>query len=262
MIRRRHPLRPPRLLRKPGLPAVAVLCSRWHRRHRRCSSLIYAVCYTVSYAGADALNAIVVDAQHPELFSAFSLARHSVMTEPCSPLIRLLGFNNGHLRSPAADCRRHLGIYLTENAGAFFGVRPLSRPTSSHPMQRTAATPSLFSTTPLSGRLLRRRSPRHRATLEIDHAPTHHRVHAAQLSHSVTPPVSAMSHCRAVLMRAVANVPPLLPAVDKLRRTSQWRPPTGARAYPARDQKQHSGVSAWHLALQPIIVLTRKPAAP
>lgn len=92
-------------------------------------SLIYAVLlHPFPYAGADRItNPIMIDDQHPDGFWYFELSKPQ-LDEVClaAPVDSVLGFNNAHLEISNDGLQEDIsGIYLTENAETFFGVRPL-----------------------------------------------------------------------------------------------------------------------------------------
>jgi hypothetical protein len=118
------------LRRNPGFAAVAVLSlALGIGATTAMFSLIYAVLlHPFPYAGADRImNPILIDKQHPDDWSWFSLSKPQ-MDELClaAPVDSMLGFNNTPMEITSGALPEGIsGIYLTENAGTFFGVRPL-----------------------------------------------------------------------------------------------------------------------------------------
>ncbi|MGC2297305.1 MAG: ABC transporter permease, partial [Acidobacteriaceae bacterium] len=118
------------LRRNPGFAAVAVLSlALGIGATTAMFSLIYAVLlHPFPYAGADRImNPILIDKQHPDDWSWFSLSKPQ-MDELClaAPVDSVLGFNNTPMEITRGALPEGIsGIYLTENAGTFFGVHPL-----------------------------------------------------------------------------------------------------------------------------------------
>ena len=118
------------LRRNPGFAAVAVLSlALGIGATTAMFSLIYAVLlHPFPYAGADRImNPHFILAQHPDVFQWFTLSEAQLDDlRLAAPVDSVLGFNNSHMEitggAPPEDI---WGIYLTENAGTFFGVRPL-----------------------------------------------------------------------------------------------------------------------------------------
>jgi predicted permease len=92
-------------------------------------SLIYAVLlHPFPYAGADRIvNPIIVDPQHPDQYSWFTVSKAQLDDmRLAAPVDSVLGFNGSSMEvTGGALPEGILGVYLTENAGSFFGVRPL-----------------------------------------------------------------------------------------------------------------------------------------
>jgi predicted permease len=219
-------------------------------------SLIYAVLlHPFPYAGADRItNPILIDPQRPDEFSYFELSKPQMDEVSLAASVdSVLGFNNGHLEITSDGLPEDIaGVYLTENADTFFGVRPLlgrmiEPSDAGHPVVvlNYRFWQSRFSADPhVIGR-----------TLEMDHA--------AYTIVGVMPRSFAFNdiggvgdvYLPASLMRVVPNGPrEYLPWI-KLR---QHVPVAAANAVlepiVRGIKKQQSKVPAWHLALQPIIV--------
>src|SRR5689334_6338611 len=118
------------LRRNPGFAAVAVLSlALGIGATTAMFSLIYAVLlHPFPYAGADRImNPVVIDEQHPDEPSWFPLAKAQFDELGfAAPVDSLLGFNNDHMEITGGGLPESItGVYLTENAETFFGVRPL-----------------------------------------------------------------------------------------------------------------------------------------
>ena len=118
------------LRRNPGFTAVAVLSlALGIGATTAMFSLIYAVLlHPFPYAGADRImNPVVIDQQHPDDWSWFPLSKAQFDDlRLAAPVDSALGFNNSHMEITGGALPEDIqGIYLTENAGTFFGVRPL-----------------------------------------------------------------------------------------------------------------------------------------
>ncbi|HEX4039417.1 MAG TPA: ADOP family duplicated permease [Acidobacteriaceae bacterium] len=116
--------------RNPGFAAVAVLSlALGIGATTAMFSLIYAVLlHPFPYAGADRImNPILVDQQHPDGYEWFSLSKPQLdEMRRAAPVESVIGFNNGHMEITGDGLPEDIwGVYLTENAGTFFGVRPL-----------------------------------------------------------------------------------------------------------------------------------------
>jgi len=118
------------LRRNPGFAVVAVLSlALGIGATTAMFSLIYAVLLDpFPYAGADRImNPIIIDKQHPDDYSWFSLSKAQLDDlRLAAPVDSTLGFNNTPMEISGGALPEGIsGIYLTENAGTFFGVRPL-----------------------------------------------------------------------------------------------------------------------------------------
>ena len=247
------------LPRNPGFAAVAVLSlALGIGATTAMFSLIYAVLlHPFPYAGADRImNPHFILAQHPDVFQWFSLSEAQLDDlRLAAPVDSVLGFTNGHLEITNDGLPEDIsGVYLTENAETFLGVRPLFGRMiepfdAGHPVvvlnyrfwqRRFGGDPHVI------GR-----------TLEMDHAP--------YMIVGVMPRSFAFNDIAGVgdvylpasLMRAVANgpAPSYLPWI-KLRPHVTVAAADAALEPIVREiMKIHSVASlAWHLGLQPIIV--------
>jgi len=118
------------LRRNPGFSAVAVLSlALGIGTTTAMFSLIYAVLlHPFPYAGADRImNPVLIDKQHPDQYSWFPVGKAQLhYLRQAAPVDSALGFNNSHMEITGGALPEDIwGIYLSENAGTFFGVRPL-----------------------------------------------------------------------------------------------------------------------------------------
>ncbi|HTV03916.1 MAG TPA: ADOP family duplicated permease [Acidobacteriaceae bacterium] len=118
------------LRRNPGFATVAVLSlALGIGATTAMFSLIYAVLlHPFPYAGADRImNPILVDQQHPDDYEWFTLSKAQLdEMRQAAPVESALGFNNGHMEITGGALPEDIwGVYLTENAGSFFGVPAL-----------------------------------------------------------------------------------------------------------------------------------------
>src|SRR5580658_10226341 len=250
------------LRRNPGFTAVAVLSlALGIGATTAMFSLIYAVLlHPFPYAGADRImNPHFVLAQHPDEFQWFTLNEAQLDDlRLAAPVDSVLGFNNSHLEITGGALPEDIwGIYLTENAGTFFGVRPLLgrniEPSDANGGGHSVVVlnyrfwQSYFGGDPhVIGR-----------TLDIDHAPyTIIGVMPRSFAFSDTTGVGDV-YLPGSLLRGVANdpAPSYLPWI-KLRPHVTVAAANAALEPILRDiMKIHSVASlAYHLGLQPIIV--------
>ena len=118
------------LRRNPGFAAVAVLSlALGIGATTAMFSLIYAVLlHPFPYADADRImNLFGVDEKHPDGFQFLTLGKAQFdELRLAAPVDSALGYNPAHMEITGGALPEDVsGIYLTENAGAFFGVRPL-----------------------------------------------------------------------------------------------------------------------------------------
>jgi predicted permease len=118
------------LRRNPGFAAVAVFSlALGIGATTAMFSLIYAVLlHPFPYAGANRImNPVIIDTQHPDEPQWFPLNKAQFdELRLAAPVDSALGFNDSHMEITGGALPEAIsGIYLTENAGTFFGVRPL-----------------------------------------------------------------------------------------------------------------------------------------
>jgi predicted permease len=251
------------LRRNPGFAAVAVLSlALGIGATTAMFSLIYAVLlHPFPYAGADRImNPNLVDQQRPDEYQWFALSKAQLdEMRLAAPVESVLGFNNSHMEITGGELPEDIyGVYLTENAGTFFGVRPLLGRT----IEPSDGENGGRSVVILNYRFWRRHfggDPRVIGrTLEIDHAP--------YTIVGVMPRSFAFNDVAGVgdvylpisLMRGAAN----LPSVSYLPWIKLRPHVTLAAADAALEplvpgltkQRLKHSPDHWHLALQPIIV--------
>jgi hypothetical protein len=118
------------LRRNPGFATVAVLSlALGIGATTAMFSLIYAVLlHPFPYANADRImNLFGIDEKHPDSYTWIALSKAQLDDlGRAAPVDSVLGFNPTHMEITGGALPEDIsGIYLTENAGAFFGVRPL-----------------------------------------------------------------------------------------------------------------------------------------
>jgi predicted permease len=117
------------LRRNPGFATVAVLSlAIGIGATTAMFSLIYAVLlHPFPYADAERItNLFGFDEKHPEAFSFVTLSKAQFDDlRLAAPIDSALGFNPANVEITGALPEDIAGTYLTENAGTFFGVRPI-----------------------------------------------------------------------------------------------------------------------------------------
>ena len=248
------------LRRNPGVTAVAVLSlALGIGATTAMFSLIYAVLlHPFPYAGADRImNPVLIDPRYPDQFSYFDLSKPQLDdVRLAAPVDSVLGFEASHIEiTKGALPEDILGIYLTENAENFFGVRPLL----GRNIEPSDAENGGHSVAVLNYRFWQRHfgGDPHviGRTLEIDHASfTVVGVMPRSFAFNDIEGVADV-YLPASLMRAVDNGAALsyVPWI-KLRPNVTVAAANAALEPIVREMKKpHSGVITWHLALQPII---------
>src|SRR5215472_3242103 len=256
-----------RMLRKsPGFTLVAVLSlALGIGATTAMFSLIYAVLlHPFPYAGADRImNPVIIDNQHRDepLWFPLSQAQFDDL-RLAAPVESPLGFNNSNMEITGGALPEDiLGIYLTENAGSFFGVRPLF----GRNIEPYDAENGGHSVVVLNYRF----SQRHFGgdpdiigrTLEINHAPyTIIGVMPRSFAFNDTMGVRGVAdvYLPASLMRVVANVPYIayIPWIKLRPRVTLAAANAAIEPIVRQFAKEHPErfPDHWHLALQPIIV--------
>ena len=250
-----------RVLRKsPGFAAVAVLSlALGIGATTAMFSLIYAVLlHPFPYAGADRImNPLIISVQYPDEYSYFTLSKAQLdEVRRAAPVDSVLGFGASHMEITGGALPEDiLGIYLTENASSFFGVRPLL----GRNIEPFDAENGGRSVVVLNYRFWQRRfgSDPHviGRTLEIDHA--------SYTIVGVMPRSFAFNDIAGVgdvylpasLMRAVANglAPSYLPWIKLRPHVTVAAANAALEPIVRAIKQQHSGGPGWHLGLQPII---------
>ena len=249
------------LRRNPGFAAVAILSlALGIGATTAMFSLIYAVLlHPFPYAGADRImNPIIVSPQSPDEFAYFVLSKAQLDdVRLAAPVDSVLGFKASHMEITGGALPEDImGIYLTENAGTFFGVRSLLGRNIQPSDAENGGRPVVV----LNYRFWQRHFDGDPhvigRTLEMDHA-AYTIVGVMPRSFAFNDIAGvADAYLPASLMRPVASAPPLsyLPWI-KLRPHVTVAAANAALEPIVREMKrQHSGGPVWHLALQPIIV--------
>jgi predicted permease len=247
----------------PGFAAVAVLSlALGIGATTAMFSLIYAVLlHPFPYAGADrVMNPIVVDQEHPDASIWFPLSEAQYDNlRLAAPVESALGFNDAHMEVTNGGLPEDVwGIYLTKNAGTFFGVRPLL----GRNLEPSDAENGGQSVVVLNYRFWERHfggDPKVVGqTMEIDHVPyTIVGVMPRSFAFNDTLGVGDV-YLPGTLMRGLANLPELAylpwiklrPGVTLATADAALEPIVRqfAKLHPDRFPDH------WHLALQPIIV--------
>jgi predicted permease len=248
------------LRRNPGFAAVAVLSlALGIGATTAMFSLIYAVLlHPFPYVGADRImNPVVRNPQYPDDFQYFTRSKAQLDDlRLAAPVDSVLGFSGSHMEITAGGLPEDIyGAYLTENAETFFGVRPLL----GRNIEPSDAENGGHSVVVLNYHFWQRHfgADPHiiGRTLEMDHAP--------YSIVGVMPRSFAFNDLNGVgdvylpasLMRAVANgpAPSYIPWIKLRPNVTVAAANAALEPIVIEINKQHSGVSAWHLALQPII---------
>jgi predicted permease len=251
------------LWRNPGFAAVAVVSlALGIGATTAMFSLINAVLlHPFPYAGADRIvNPVIVDKQHPYEWGWFMLSKAQFDDlRLAAPVDSALGFNGGHMEITGGALPESIwGLYLTENAGNFFGVRPLL----GRNIQPSDAENGGRSVIVLNYRFWQRHFSGDPhvigRTLEIDHAlytiiavmPRSFAFNDATFIADVYLPAS--------LMRGITNVPYLayVPWIKLRPHVAPAAANSALEPIVRQFAKQHPErfPDHWHLALQPIIV--------
>jgi predicted permease len=248
------------LRRNPGFAAIAVLSlALGIGATTAMFSLIYAVLlHPFPYAGADRImNPVMINPQYPDTYQYFTRSKAQLNElRRAAPVDSVLGFSGTHMVITGGGLPEDIyGAYLTENAETFFGVRPLLgrniEPSDAENGGRSVVVlnyrfwKSHFSGDPhIVGR-----------TLEMDHAPyTIVGVMPRSFAFNDINGVGDV-YLPASLVRAVAGgpAPSYLPWIKLRPRVTVAAANAALEPIVLEGLKQRSGVSAWHLALQPII---------
>ncbi len=251
------------LRRNPGFAAVAVLSlALGIGATTAMFSFIYAVLlHPFPYAGADRImNPVIIDTQHPDEPRWFPLSEAQFDgLRLAAPVDSPLGFNNSHMEiTGGALPEEILGVYLTENAGAFFGVRPLLG-RNIEPYDRENGGHAVVV---LNYRFWQRHfggDPRVIGqTLEINHAPyTIVGVMPRSFAFNNTTGVGDV-YLPGSLMRGLFNVPYMayIPWIKLRPHVTPAAANAAIEPIVRQFAKQHPErfPDHWHLALQPIIV--------
>ena len=259
------------LRRIPGFAAVAVLSlALGIGATTAMFSLIYAVLlHPFPYAGADRIvNPVWIDQQHPDEWSWFilNMAQFDDL-RLAAPVDAALGFNPSHMEITGGGLPEDIsGVYLTENAGTFFGVHPLL----GRNIEPSDAENGGHSIVVLNYRFWQRHfgGDRHiiGQILEINHAPyTIAGVMPRRFAFNDTTDVGDV-YLPGSLMRDLANVPyeAYIPWL-KLRPHATLAAANAALEPIVRQfAKEHPErfSDRWRLALQPIIVPFQQGTGP
>jgi predicted permease len=249
------------LRRDPGFAAVAVLSlALGIGATTAMFSLIYAVLlHPFPYAGADRImNPHALSEQHPDEFQWFMLSKAQCDDlRLATPVDSVLGFRSEHLEIANDGLPEDIsGVYLTENADTFLGVRPLF----GRMIEPYDAENGGHSVVVLNYRFWQRRfggDPQVIGrTLEIDHAP--YTIVGVMPSSFAFNDIAGVGdvYLPASLMRAVANgpAPSYLPWIKLRPHVTVAAANAALEPIVFEMATHHSLVSGWHLGLQPIIV--------
>jgi predicted permease len=257
------------LRRNPGFATVAVLSlALGIGATTAMFSLIYAVLlHPFPYDGADRITIpLLIDEQHPDDFNWFSGSTTQLDDlRQAAPVESLVGSNFAHMEVTSGALPEDIqGIYVTENAGTFLGVRPLL----GRNIEPSDAENGGHAVIVLNYRFWQR----HFAgdphvigqTLRVDHAPyTIIGVMPRRVAFNDSGGVGDI-YLPGSLMRRVGN----FPSVDYLPWIKLWPGVTLSAANAALEAtmrqfaRQHPEryPDHWHLALRPIMQSFRKEA--
>ena len=248
------------LRRNPGFTAVAVLSlALGIGATTAMFSLIFAVLlHPFPYAGADRImNPVVRNPQYPDTYQYFTRSKAQLDDlRLAAPVDSVLGFSGLHMEITGGELPEDIyGAYLTENAETFLGVRPLLGRNIESSDAENGGRPVVV----LNYRFWQRHfgADPHIVgrTLEMDHAPyTIVGVMPRSFAFNDLNGVGDV-YLPASLMRAVGNGPALsyVPWIKLRPNVTVAAANAALEPIVFAGMKQHSGVSAWHLALQPII---------
>ncbi len=251
------------LRRNPGFAAVAVLSlALGIGATTAMFSLIYAVLlHPFPYAGADRImNPVIINEQHPGEPQWFPLNKTQFDDlRLAAPVDSLLGFNNSNMEITGGGLPEAVySVYLTENAGTFFGVRPLL----GRNIEPSDADNGGHSVVILNYRFWQRHfgGDPHVVgqTLEMDHAPyTIIGVMPRSFAFNDTTGVGDV-YLPGSLVRGIANVPYIayIPWIKLRPHVTLTAANAALEPIVRQFAKQHPErfPDHWHLALQPIIV--------
>jgi predicted permease len=251
------------LRRNPGFAAVTVLSlALGIGATTAMFSLIYAVLlHPYPYAGAERIvNPVIIDEQHPDESLWFLLSKEQFDDlRLAAPVDSPLGFNKSHMEITGSALPEDIsGIYLTENAGTFFGVRPLL----GRNIDPSDAENAGNSVVVLNYRFWQRHFGGDPLiigrTLEINHTPyTIIGVMPRSFAFNDTNGVGDV-YLPGSLMRRIVNVPYLsyIPWIKLRPHVTLSAANSALEPIVRQFAKQHPErfPDHWHLALQPIIV--------
>lgn len=248
------------LCRNPGFAAVAVLSlAIGIGATTAMFSLIYAVLlHPFPYAGAERImNPVMINPRYPDEYQYFGRSKAQLDDlRHAAPVESVLGFNGSHMEITAGGLPEDIYCaYLTENADTFLGVRPLL----GRNIEPSDAENGGRSVVVLNYRFWKRHfgADPHiiGQTLEMDHAPyTIVGVMPRSFAFNDINGVGDV-YLPASLMRAVGNgpAPSYLPWIKLRPHVTVAAANAVLEPIVLAGKNQHPVVSAWHLALQPII---------
>ena len=248
------------LRRNPGFAAVAVLSlALGIGATTAMFSLIYAVLFhPFPYDGADRImNPVMINPQHPNEYQYFGRSKAQLDDlRLAAPVDSVLGFSGLHMEITGGGLPEDIyGAYLTENAETFLGVRPLLgrniEPSDAENGGRPVVVLNYrfwqrhFGADPnVIGRTLEMEQSRYTIVGVMPRSFAFNDINGV-----------ADVYLPASLMRTVANgpAPSYLPWIKLRPHVTVAAANVALEPIVLEINKQHSRVSAWHLALQPII---------